>query len=1048
MKDITLVLVCLLANVLANLEGVYNNGCPKDTSINKLLPHENCDQYYQCFHGALITRYCPSGLQFNIKRERCDWHGNPNCKSKKVRTEESQQPDSSEELDNSNPSHAGLICSTPESNGALVAHENCNEFYKCSYGIPVSLKCAPDLLYNPANEKCDAFQNVDCNDRIMPIREKYVTSRTRAKITSSASEICANGPDGVLVVHTSCNKFYKCTGGKAITMSCPVHLLYNPVLQHCDWPQNVDCKDRMVNENDESISSNDEIDDSDEITANDEENVEAICANKNSEGMIVPHEKCNHYYKCQKNIPVDFDCPDNLNFDINKKMCDWPQNVDCGERITSDSESDAESYNPQAEFGQHGHQNEPVNVRAICSAEGSDDTLIAHEYCNQFYKCRAGQAITLTCPGKLFYNPTKEFCDWPNFVDCGDRIVPYSENRNNFRNINNVMKNEDLSDPNDAPEICAAAHSDGTLIAHENCNQFYKCHEGKPMALFCQINRFFNPKKGYCDWQHNVDCENRAIPGENNNGDDDNNLNHLCSGSNEGKILPHENCRQFYKCMNGELYPMDCPPGLYFNTMLKVCDWPTNVDCGERFTESQARNTHGIIRRAHGVVVLSLTLMLVNFCPIRFAADSLYALEKEKLVRDCPSGLHFNSELEMCDLPKNVKCNYSQATDLSDSKGDLLQRRIENPAEICAHENSEGILFPHQKCNQFYQCSGDMGYCDWPSNVNCGQRLIPENNDVEAGDGSNNQGGGEHVGNNADPSEAPKICAADDTNGVLVAHENCNQFYKCFAGKPIALDCPSNLFYNPEKGYCDWQYNVNCNNRVIPAENSDVNDNNFANQSCSGKDDDIIFAHENCNQFYKCVDRHMEPMFCPSGLYYNTILKACDWPINVDCGQRIVLLLLCVAFAHANSSCSPDEEILLPHENCNQFYMCVGGMKIELSCGHGLMFNAELQLCDWLKNVDCSDRIIPEEVDGGNQNEDNEPELPVGGNNYDDPSQAPAICAAEDSDGVLVAHEQCNLFYKCFGGQPIPMECPSSLMYNPEKEYCDWPSNVNCGNRV
>ncbi|XP_035447318.2 chondroitin proteoglycan 2 [Spodoptera frugiperda] len=606
MKDIIpLLLVCSTTVVLANVGGIYNNGCPKDTSINKLLPHENCNQYYQCFHGALITRYCPSGLHFNIKRERCDWRGNLKCKSKKTRNDESKLPDSSEELDSSNPNHAGLICSSPDSNGVLVAHENCNEFYKCSYGKPVGLKCAPDLLYNPSNEKCELFQNVDCNDRIVPIKEKYVTSRTKPKITTSATEICANSPDGVLIVHTFCNKFYKCTGGKAIAMSCPSHLMYNTVIQHCDWPRNVDCTDRMLNENDDSNSKSEEIDDN-EIPASDEENAVGVCANDNSEGVVVSHEKCSHYYKCKRHTPVDFNCPDRLYFNANKKICDWPENVDCGERITYENDNDGEGYTPRAEFGQH--QSEPVSVRAVCSAEGSDDTLIAHEYCNQFYKCRDGQPITLTCPGNLYYNPSKEFCDWSSFVDCGDRIVPYSQNDHmGFANspVDNALKNNDPSDPTDAPAICAAENSDGILVAHENCNQFYKCYEGKPTALFCQLNLFYNPKKGFCDWQHNVNCGNRAIPGENSLSDDENNFSELCAGFNEGKILPHENCSQFYKCMNGQLFPMDCPPGLYFNSMLKVCDWPMNVDCGERLTESQARNTHGIIRRAHGVVVLS-----------------------------------------------------------------------------------------------------------------------------------------------------------------------------------------------------------------------------------------------------------------------------------------------------------------------------------------------------------------------------------------------------------------------------------------------------------
>lgn len=62
----------------------------------------------------------------------------------------------------------------------------------------------------------------------------------------------------------------------------------------------------------------------------------------------------------------------------------------------------------------------------------------------------------------------------------------------------------------------------------------------------------------------------------------------------------------------------------------------------------------------------------------------------------------------------------------------------------------------------------------------------------------------------------------------------------------------------------------------------------------------------------------------------------------------------------------------------------------------------------------------------------------------DDPSQAPAICAAQGSNSILVAHEDCSKFYKCYKGVPVPLDCPKPLLYNPEKEWCDWPGNVNC----
>ncbi|CAG8672316.1 13559_t:CDS:1, partial [Ambispora leptoticha] len=48
----------------------------------------------------------------------------------------------------------------------------------------------------------------------------------------------------------------------------------------------------------------------------------------------------------------------------------------------------------------------------------------------------------------------------------------------------------------------------------------------------------------------------------------------------ENVNLPIEgDCSKFVTCSNGIAYEMDCPLGLHFNDVLKVCDWPANANC-------------------------------------------------------------------------------------------------------------------------------------------------------------------------------------------------------------------------------------------------------------------------------------------------------------------------------------------------------------------------------------------------------------------------------------------------------------------------------------
>lgn len=50
--------------------------------------------------------------------------------------------------------------------------------------------------------------------------------------------------------------------------------------------------------------------------------------------------------------------------------------------------------------------------------------------------------------------------------------------------------------------------------------------------------------------------------------------------SKEAVLLPHTNCRKFYKCQSGFLAcEFDCPKGLHFNKKKSVCDWPWLACC-------------------------------------------------------------------------------------------------------------------------------------------------------------------------------------------------------------------------------------------------------------------------------------------------------------------------------------------------------------------------------------------------------------------------------------------------------------------------------------
>nr|XP_026493428.1 chondroitin proteoglycan 2-like [Vanessa tameamea] len=357
----------------------------------------------------------------------------------------------------------------------------------------------------------------------------------------------------------------------------------------------------------------------------------------------------------------------------------------------------------------------------------------------------------------------------------------------------------------------------------------------------------------------------------------------------------------------------------------------------------------------------------------------------------------------------------------------------------CPIDHNIEKLYPHENCNKFYQCTHgnlvekkcasnlyfdiEKQECDWSETVDCGDRFVPDEKEDEDCDETENEDGDDSEDNddndgscNCNPGEAPSICAQDGSDGVLIAHENCNQFYQCFNSKPVTMSCPGNLLYNPHKRQCDWPENVDCGDRVISEsdENDNDNDNGGGDAGGDGGDEGGDDGEDGNDGTCNC-----NPGEAPA-----------------ICGQ------------------DGSDGVLIAHENCTQFYKCSNGKPVTLNCPGNLLYNPYRRICDWPENVDCGDRLIPECNENDNDNDNGGGE--AGGDGEDDndgpcncnPGEAPLICGQDGSEGVLIAHENCKQYYMCVHYKPVAMDCPVDLLYNPYKNVCDWPDNVNCGDRI
>nr|CBM69262.1 venom protein Ci-23c [Chelonus inanitus] len=104
----------------------------------------------------------------------------------------------------------------------------------------------------------------------------------------------------------------------------------------------------------------------------------------------------------------------------------------------------------------------------------------------------------------------------------------------------------------------------------EDCTKYIQCNNGQAAVLNCGPGSNFNPKTHQCDSSYvKQDCHNLA--------DSQETLRMFCKNVINGPISHPFDCSKFIECSSAMSTIKNCPPGLVYNSKIKVCDWPTSV---------------------------------------------------------------------------------------------------------------------------------------------------------------------------------------------------------------------------------------------------------------------------------------------------------------------------------------------------------------------------------------------------------------------------------------------------------------------------------------
>ncbi|VDP46062.1 unnamed protein product, partial [Heligmosomoides polygyrus] len=553
-----------------------------------------------------------------------------------------------------------------------------------------------------------------------------------------------------------------------------------------------------------------------------------------------------------------------------------------------------------------------------------------------------------------------------------------------------------------------ALRKDG-FYAEKCSSDFIYCEQGR-----CPSNLLFDEKKGYCDYPEEQCTEARA-PSEKP-------LPIDCKGKEDGYYS--RGCTtNFVFCMNGVASLMTCPPSLVFNKNKGYCDYMES--CSE---PPASLHTH----------VASPAV------PVPLAPAPASTVVPQSPVVDC----------------KGEKNGYH-------SKGctaDFI---------YCA----DGIASP-MTCPPLLVFNEKKGYCDYVENCSATPAPAPASRPIAP------------VPIPAPPAPVhaqPPIgpeCTGRPSG--FYAKGCTSEFVYCEEGMAVLMKCPSSLVFNAEKNYCD--YPENCSGGEIVQEKAVQTSSVATLAETSGRSicpkPNGTFSKGCSSEFFICSYGVAQLMICPGELVFNVAEGYCDHKeycqdrhaAMVDSDRVYDTILAGSSVKKATEAVVSSECAHLPDGRygslCDsKFIMCSSGVTFFMECPNHLLFDPRLSSCVYA--TECRTHPLPQSTSNVIV-PSSDAHLPARGVFVEGVGacDAPSACSQKpkhatsgpvsyqatmasdkpespdcDTDGYF-SQPCASDYYNCVGGKKFAGKCPSGLVFNMEKIYCDYPENCMLGENV
>jgi len=242
-----------------------------------------------------------------------------------------------------------------------------------------------------------------------------------------------------------------------------------------------------------------------------------------------------------------------------------------------------------------------------------------------------------------------------------------------------------------------------------------------------------------------------------------------CPESEDGQAvyLPHPtDCRKFYGCQNHIPKLMECPPSLYFDPTINVCNYPELVDCKQPTSTTKKSPTS---------TTTALPATTTTKLPTNTTALPVSTTSTDDIININSTTIELINKMHLEEIATNTTHSVNQTTATAEpSFNTTTWEPIYNTTTMDTTTTEEPSF------NTTTMEPTDNTTTTEPITIS---------------------------------STSPAIQCPESTDGfpVYVAHPtDCTKFYECHDEEPILMECAPPLYFDPKIDVCNYPELVDC----------------------------------------------------------------------------------------------------------------------------------------------------------------------------------------------------------------------------------------------